>query len=125
MSTRTLQIILSSVFFVLGGWCVVSPGSVVALAFRPDYQSNDPIVPILMACFGLQALISGLFALTARFTHITFLAYGIGLIPFFALDAYFYFVRPALTEIGLVDVVGNIVMLAICWMGWRQARSEL
>lgn len=123
MSPRKLQIILASVFFILGGWCVLAPSSVVALRFRPEFQSDAPIVPFLTACFGLQALIAGLFALTARFTSLTFLAYGIGLIPFLAFDAYFYFVQPVLTEVGLLDVVGNLVMLLICWRGWDQSRT--
>jgi hypothetical protein len=99
---------------------VVAPGSVIALGVRPAYQSNAPIVPILVACFGAQALVAGLFALTARFTRATFLAYAIGLLPFFAFDAYFYAVKPMLSDVGLVDVVGNVIMLAICWMGWRR-----
>ena len=123
MSTRSLQTILASVFFILGGWCVVAPGSVVALAFRPDYQSSAPIVPILVAGFGAQALIAGLFALTSRFTRTTFLVYGIGLLPFFVFDWYFYAVKPALTGIGLADVAGNVIMLAICWQGWRQTSA--
>jgi hypothetical protein len=124
MSTRSLQTVLASVFFVLGGWCVVAPASVMALSVRPAYQSSAPIVPILVACFGSQALISGLFALTSRFTRLTFLAYGIGLLPFFAFDVYFYTVKPMLTDLGLADLVGNLIMLAICWLGWRRAPRE-
>lgn len=121
MSTKTLQLVLASVFFVLGGWCVIAPASVVTLAIQPEYRSDAPVVPLLVACFGAQALISGLFAATAQFTRVTFLAYGIALLPFFAFDAYFYAVRPILTEIGLLDLIGNIVMLAICYLGWRRA----
>lgn len=121
MTTRSLQIWLSLVFFGLGGWCVVSPGSVLSLGMRPAYQSDAPIVPILMACFGAQALIAGLFALTSRFTRLTFLAYGIGLIPFFAFDFYFFWVVPILTKVGFAaDFIGNVIMLAICWAGWRR-----
>lgn len=124
MLTRSLQIVLASVFFVLGGWCVIAPGSVVALGIRPAYQSDAPIVPLLMASFGAQALIAGLFALTSRFTRLTFLAYGIGLLPFFAFDAYFYAVKPILTEIGSGgDFIGNLIMLVICWLGWRRTPS--
>jgi len=124
MTARRLQIALAAVFFVLGGWCVVSPTSVLDLAIRPGFQSDAPIVPILMACFGAQALIAGLFAATSRFTRWTFLAYGIGLIPFFVFDAYYYFVIPALTEVGMIDLVGNLVMLGVCALGWRQAKAE-
>ncbi len=118
-SRRILQTALALVFFVLGGWCVAAPGSVLALCFRPAFQSSAPIVPFLVACFGSQALIAGVFALTARFTRTTYLAYGIGLLPFFAFDAYFYAVKPVLTQIGLLDAVGNLIMLGVCWLGWR------
>ena len=123
MSVRTLQLALAMVFFVLGGWCVVAPGSVLALAIRPAFRSDAPIVPILVACFGAQALIAGLFAATSRFTRWTFLAYGVGLLPFFAFDAYYYFVVPLLTEVGLLDLAGNVVMLAACGLGWRQSKA--
>jgi len=124
MSTRTLQYLLASVFVVLGGWCLVSPGSVLALAVQPAYQSDAPIVPFLVGCFGAQALIAGLFAATARFTRTTFLAYGLALLPFFAFDYWFYAVTPILTELGLLDLAGNLVMLAVCWLGWRNTPPE-
>lgn len=124
MSTRALQSILASVFLVLGGWCVIAPGSVVALAFRPAFRSSAPIVPSLVAAFGSQALISGLFAGFARFTRRTFLVYGVGLIPFFVFDYYFYAVRPVLTAVGLLDLAGNLAMAAVCWLGWKSAAAE-
>ncbi|OYU69673.1 MAG: hypothetical protein CFE28_06450 [Alphaproteobacteria bacterium PA2] len=121
VTTRQLQLLLASVFFILGGWCLIAPMSVVALCIRPEFQSDAPLVPILVGCFGSQALIAGLFAAFSRFTRTTFLAYGIGLLPFFGFDAWFYFVRPMLTEIGMLDLVGNVVMLGVCWLGWRKA----
>ena len=123
LTTRHLQLFLASVFFILGGWCVVAPMSVVALCFRPEFQSSSPLVPILVGSFDSQALISGLFAAFAKFTRGTFLAYGIGLLPFFGFDAYFYLVRPVLTEIGMADLLGNIIMLGICIYGWRKAEA--
>ena len=121
MTARTAQYLLASVFFVLGGWCLVAPRMVMALAFTPAYQSNDPIVPILMACFGAQAVLAGIFAAFSIFTRRTFLAYSIALLPFFVFDYWFYAVEPMLTEIGLLDVVGNIVMLWLCWVGWTRS----
>ena len=55
------------------------------------------------------------------FTRRTFLAYGIALLPFFVFDYWFYAVEPMLTEIGLLDVVGNIIMLWLCWIGWKRS----
>jgi predicted membrane channel-forming protein YqfA (hemolysin III family) len=121
VTTRHLQYALAAVFFVLGGWCVVAPENVIALGVRPAYRSDAPIVPLLVACFGSQALISGLFAATSRFSRTTFLVYGIALLPFFVFDAYFYAVKPILTEVGLVDFIGNLVMVVACWFGWKRA----
>ena len=120
MSTRSLQHVLASVFFILGGWCLLAPASVLALCIRPEYRSDAPIVPVLVACFGAQALIAGLFAATARFTRATFLAYGLALLPFLGFDVWFYAIDPLLTQIGLLDVAGNLVMLGVCWLGWRR-----
>lgn len=122
MSTRTLQYGLGAVFIVLGGWCVVAPGSVLALGVQPAFQTPAPIAPILMGCFGSQALISGLFAMTSRFTRATYAAYAVGLLPFLAFDGWFRFVTPALTDLGFAaDLAGNLIMLGVCWLGWRGA----
>jgi hypothetical protein len=119
MSTKSIQYLLASVFTVLGGWCVVSPSSVIELAITPQFRSDAPLVPILMGAFGAQALIAGLFAAFSNFTRATFLAYGLGLLPFFVFDYWFYAIEPMLTPIGLLDVAGNVVMLWLCWLGWR------
>jgi hypothetical protein len=121
MTVRTIQWCLASVFFVLGGWCLVSPSSVLALTITPEFRSGDPIVPILIGAFGAQALIAGLFAAFSRFEPRTFLAYGLALLPFFVFDYWFYFVEPMLTWVGMLDLVGNIAMLVLCVLGWRAA----
>jgi hypothetical protein len=123
MTVRTIQTLLASVFIVLGGWCLLAPGSVMALCFTPAYRSDAPVVPVLIGAFGAQALIAGLFAATARFTRATFAAYGAALIPFFVFDYWFFAVTPMLTWIGLLDAVGNVAMLALCVIGWRRANG--
>ena len=124
MSDRTTQLALASVFFVLGGWCLVSPTSVLDLAITPEYRSDAPIVPVLMGAFGAQALIAGLFAAFSRFNKATYVAYGLALLPFFLFDYWFYFVEPMLTKIGLLDAVGNAVMLLMCALGWRASKTR-
>ena len=52
------------------------------------------------------------------------LAFGVALAPFFVFDVYFYAVKPVLTEIGLLDLAGNLVMLIVCWLGWRRASAR-
>jgi hypothetical protein len=124
MYSRHIQSLLASVFFVLGGWCLVSPSSVMALAITPQYQSDAAIVPILMAAFGAQALIAGVFAAFSNFTKATYVAYGMALLPFFVFDYWFYVVDPLLTWVGLLDALGNIVMLSLCYLGWRALDAE-
>jgi len=125
MSVRTIQWWLAAVFVVLGGWCLASPSSVLALTITPAYRSDAPIVPILICAFGAQALIAGIFAAFSRFERQTFLAYGIGLLPFFVFDYWFYSVVPMLTWVGLLDAVGNIVMITACVAGWRAAGKDI
>lgn len=124
MSVRTIQWWLGSVFFALGSWCLISPSSVLALTITPAYRSDAPIVPVLIGAFGAQALIAGLFAVFARFERRTFLAYGLGLLPFFVFDYWAYAMVPMLTVVGLLDVVGNVAMLGLCLLGYQAAKTR-
>lgn len=119
MTPIRIQWALAAVFFVLGGWALVAPQSVIDLAFLPKFRQGGEILPFAVACFGSQGMISGLFAAFSRFTRTTFLAYGIALLPFFWFDWWFTFVHPVFTLVGLLDAVGNVIMLALCVMGWR------
>lgn len=121
MTVQRIQWLLASVFFGLGGWCVVSPASVMALTIRPEYRTDDPLVLIALGAFGAQAMIAGVFAAFSRFTRTTFLAYGIALLPFFIFDYWFYVVEPVFTLVGMLDAAGNVVMLGLCVLGWRAA----
>jgi hypothetical protein len=123
VSARKIQWAIASVFFILGGWALVAPRSVIELALLPEYRTGTAILPFAVACFGAQAMIAGLFAAFARFTRATFLAFGLALLPFFAFDYWFTFVDPVFTRIGLVDAAGNAIMLALCVAGWRRAEA--
>jgi hypothetical protein len=124
MRVRTIQWAIASVFFVLGGWALLAPQSVIDLTFLPQYRTGTEILPFAIACFGAQAMISGLFAAFSRFTRTTFLAYGIALLPFFAFNGWFTFVDPVFTKLGLLDALGNVIMLALCAVGWRKAGAD-
>ena len=125
MSVRTIQRWIAAVFLILGGWCLVSPASVLLLTIRPEYHVDNVLVPVLIGAFGAQALLAGLFAAFARFERITFLAFGLALLPFFLFDYWAYAVVPILTPLGLLDVAGNVTMLGLCVVGYRAAgRSD-
>lgn len=106
-------------FFVLGGWCLLAPASVLMLTIRPEYHADAPIVPLLVRCFGAQAVLAGIFAAFSRFERRTFLAFGVALLPFFVFDYRAYAVVPILTPVGLFDAVGNVAMLGLCFLGYR------
>lgn len=124
MTVRHIQWLIAAVFFILGGWALLAPRSVIELTLLPHYRTGTPILPFVVACFGAQAVLSGLFAAFAQFTRITFLAYAIALLPFFAFNWWFTFVDPVFTMVGLLDAVGNAVMLALCVIGWRKAGAD-
>lgn len=121
MTAHTTQRLIGLVFLVLGGWALLAPRSVIDLAIRPQFHSDDFLASFAVACFGAQACLFALVAFTARFTRRTFAAYGVALLPFLVFNWWFYFRVPLLTEVGLLDFVGNIVMLGLCLHGWRVA----
>jgi hypothetical protein len=123
LTPRRIQWGIAAVFFVLGGWALLAPRSVIELTLLPEFRTGTPILAFTVACFGAQALIAGLFAAFSRFTRATFLAYGIALLPFFGFNYYFTFVDPVFTMLGLLDAVGNAVMLALCVVGYRRAEA--
>ena len=121
---RLIQWVIALPFFVLGGWALLAPQSVIDLTLRPEYRIDNRILPFTIACFGAQALISGLFAACSRFTRATFLAYGVALLPFFLFNYWFTVVDPVFTRLGLLDLVGNLLMFVACIVGWRKAGSR-
>ncbi|MBA4747225.1 MAG: hypothetical protein H2056_00780 [Sphingopyxis sp.] len=121
---QTLQWLIAAVFLGLGSWCLIAPASVVSLTVRPEHQSQSLLVLVAIGAFGAQACIAGLFAGFARFTRRTFAAYGIALLPFFGFDWWFYSVEPLFNALILLDVAGNIIMLGLCWRGYRLPGPE-
>ncbi|NCN83582.1 MAG: hypothetical protein GW808_14435 [Sphingomonadales bacterium] len=123
MTPKHIQFFIALVFFVLGGWAAIFPQHVIDVVLLPEYRAEGRILPFTIACFGAQALLSGLFAAFSRFTALTFLVYGIALLPFFAFNYYFTFHDPVFTSIGLIDAAGNIIMLGLCYVGWKQSKA--
>ena len=122
MTPLRIQRLIAAVFLILGGWCLIAPGVVADLCLTAAYRAPDaPVVLILIGCFGAQAVLAGLFAWFSRFTRTTFLVYAIALAPFFVFDWWFYAVVPVFNGFILLDAVGNLIMLALCILGWRRA----
>ena len=124
MTATTIQRAIAAVFVLLGGWALLHPSSVIALCLRPPYSEGAGMA-FAVGCFGAQALIAGLFAATARFTRATFAGYGLMLIGFLIFDYWFWAVEPVLTTLGAaLDGIGNLIMIAMCWLGWRGAERR-
>lgn len=124
MTLRQIQLGIAAVFFILGGWALFAPQHVIDVGVRPQYHQDDPLTRLIMACFGAQAWLAGLFAATSRFTKWTFLAFGLALLPFFVFNYWFTRIVPMLNHFMVIDVAGNVLMLALCAYGWRQAVKE-
>jgi hypothetical protein len=123
ISPLLAQRLIAIPFLILGGWCLFFPGMVERLAFRPDYYHGTATTALLMACFGAQAMLAGLFAWFSRFTRATFLAYGIALLPFFWFNYWFVFVVPMFSQWMLLDFAANLAMLGLCAAGYRNSRA--
>ena len=121
ITSRHIQYAIAAVFFILGGWCLLAPQSVLDITVRPTFQPHDAIAPLLVACFGAQACIAGLFAAFSIFTKRTFLAYGLAVLPFFVFDWQFYAVKPVFNEFLILDAIGNLIFVAMCAWGYRRA----
>lgn len=116
---------LGMIFLGLGGWCLLFPGMVESLGFRPEHQAGTLTSKVMMGCFGAQAVLCGILIMTARFTPKTFLIFGLaGSIPFFGFNYYFYFVEPVFSDWMLLDFAGNIGIFVFCMLGWRAAKRE-
>ena len=97
MTVRQIQWGIAAVFFILGGWALVAPRSVIELTFLPEYRPG----PGATGATGAAATL-----------------------PFFAFNWWFTFVEPVFTWLGLLDAVGNVVMLGLCVLGWRKAGAH-
>ena len=123
LTPQRIQYGIAAVFFVLGGWATFFPQSVIDTVFLPEFRNADGPLAFVMACFGAQALLAGLFAAFSRFTATTFLVYALALLPFFAFNWYFTVRDPVFNLMGLIDAVGNIIMFALAILGWWRLRQ--
>src|SRR5262245_59895154 len=121
MSVRAIQYLIAAVFFILCGWSLVAPASVLTLGLRPEFQDFDKIHLIMTGCFGAQACLAGAFVAFSTFTKRTFIAFGVAVLPFFGFDYYFYAVEPIFNELILIDALGNVIFIALCAYGYRRA----
>lgn len=124
MTARKLQPCLSLVFLLLGSWCLFFPSIVVETTFRLELAFASEQARLIMGCFGAQAVLTGAIILTARFSSMTFLVFGLaGSIPFFVFNFWFLFIEPVLNQWMLLDFAGNLGILVIGIWGWRLCKT--
>ncbi|MFK7843571.1 MAG: hypothetical protein AB8B54_14995 [Sphingorhabdus sp.] len=70
MTPKRIQFFIALVFFILGGWATFFPQHVIDTVFLPEYREGGRLLPFAIACFGAQALLSGLFAAFSRFSQL-------------------------------------------------------
>jgi len=120
-----VQYFLGMIFLSLGGWSMIYPGTVEALALRPEFYIGTDASRLFLSCFGAQAVLCGIVILTSRFEPRTFLIFGLlASIPFFVFNYYFYFVREMFTQWMLLDFVGNAGILACGVIGYKLSKKE-
>lgn len=125
MTSRHIQSLLGLIFLILGGWVLLLPGQVEALVLTPEYAIGTLTSRVLLACFGAQAVLCGTVILASHFTARTFLIFGlVGSLPFFVFNYYFVFVVPVFTRWMLLDVIGNVGILAGGIWGWLLKNRE-
>jgi len=125
MNPRRIQFLLAFVFLSLGGWVLLYPGMVERLSLLPEFQHNSPTTRLLLGCFGAQAILCGTVIAVSEFKARTFLVFGlVGSIPFFIFNYYFLFVAKMFTPLMWLDFAGNVAILILCVMGWRQLKHQ-
>lgn len=125
MTPQRLQICLSFIFLLLGGWCLLAPGIVIRMTFLEEFSVATVQARFLMGYFGVQAVLTGTLIMTVPFNPGTFLVFGLaGPIPFFVFNYWFVFVQPVLNQWMLRDFAGNLGILITGVWGWRSSTRE-
>lgn len=126
MKAKYVQYVLAFIFVGLGGWCILFPGVVERLGLNPEYYIGSDTSAIFIACFGAQAVLTGIVIATSRFEPETWLIFGVSTsVPFFIFNIYFYYVKQVFTDWMILDFVGNISILTLSIYGYRVCKSEL
>jgi len=125
MTHNTIRLFLAFIFLGLGGWALLFPDMVERLVLTPEHFIGTPASNVLLGCFGAQAVLTGTVIALSRFNSRTFLIFGlIGSVPFFVFNYYFVFVAKMFTNWMMLDFVGNVAILVLCFAGYRMLKAE-
>lgn len=124
MQAIHIQRMIAVPYFLLGGWCLITPHMVERLMVTPPYQHLSTTSALLIGCFGAQAVLGGIFIWFSRWTRATFLAYAIALLPFFIFNYWFVFVVPVANSWMALDFASNAAMLGLSLWGWRKVAGK-
>ena len=125
MKAINVQYFLGSIFLILGSWALFFPAHVEKLGFSEEYYIGTISSSVLLSCFGAQAVLCSVLIFFSKFTQRTFLVFGFaGSIPFFVFNYYFVFVIPVFNKLMVIDLLGNMGILACGILGWWLKRQE-
>jgi hypothetical protein len=84
--------------------------------------SKEPLLKLLLQCFGAQAVMCGLLLLVSKMDRRAYAIWGAAILPFFWFDIIAW-KRGVLTNLGaLGDAVGNVIFLTCTayGAGWTE-----
>ena len=122
-----LQRIMGGTFFAMGVGTMLLPSTIIDLCCNPEFFSNTIGERFIVCCFGSQAALQGLLLLTCEMKPSTWFWWGLGILPFVALDI---MVAPSgpypmSTWLGAAgDGIGNAIFLTCCYLAYGQASRK-
>jgi hypothetical protein len=113
ITPKQAQMFQGALFVAMGLGTMLMPKTILELSFHKDLLDRSggitPALLLTFCCFGAQASLCGLLALTCEFTHKTWIAWIAGIFPFIILD-FVALKMKFCTPFGFFgDLFGNIV----------------
>ena len=108
---------------------MLAPELVLKLSINPKAlpaatAEKEPVLKLLMQCFGAQAVMCGILLLTSKMDRRAYAIWGAAILPFFWFD-FSAWKQGMLTDFGaLGDAVGNIIFVSCSAVGWLSNKAS-
>ncbi|KAJ3303110.1 hypothetical protein HDV03_004189 [Kappamyces sp. JEL0829] len=121
------------VFTGMGLVTMMFPSAVMRLSFQPHMQSliflpgtnglvMNPVLKLMVQCFGSQAALCGILILSSKFQRRTFKIFGLCMVPYFVFDFYYYQQNMLSLTGALGDLAGNIIFAGCSIVGYLRMK---